>query len=129
MKEICVWKKKQNNILFLLSNCPQVQNCFMTDPLNIIFGRFLYMISMLYIRFQLSIYSKRSFFTLCTVWLWSRDEYVNFWFWVKVHHKVLIIALYILTILDIFCSHSYTMFLETRPFPWPLKSKTLTFDP
>ena len=39
------------------------------------------MIIRLYVHVQLSRYSTRA----SIWWLWSLDEYVNFWFWAKVH--------------------------------------------
>jgi len=56
----------------------------MTDPLNIILDDFGMWILGYRIEFS-CLYVPQGHYLISTLWLWCTDEYVNFWFWVKVY--------------------------------------------
>ena len=57
---------------------------FMTHPLNITFDNFAKYLLGYMIKFS-CLYIPQGHYFISTVWLRSTDEYVHFWFCVKVH--------------------------------------------
>ena len=57
------------------------QTSFKTNPLNIIFDDFSIWLSGYTTEFICLYLPQGHNFISTAVWLWSSDEYVNFWFW------------------------------------------------
>ena len=66
MNELVLSLKENNNtpLVVLLSNCPQVLNQFYDSAVKYYFSRLRYMITRLYDRVKLSIYSTRALFQM-----------------------------------------------------------------
>ena len=81
---ICVrFERKNITLVFLLLNGPKV--LFYNRPVKYYFWQFRYMITRLYdVQFS-CLYIHRGHYFISYLWLWSTDEYVLVWCWVKVH--------------------------------------------
>ena len=81
MKESVVSFEEKTTQLGLLTF--KLLSNFKTNPLNIIFDDFSIWLGY---RTKFScLYLPQAHNFISTVWLWSTDEYVMFWFWAKVH--------------------------------------------
>ena len=65
-------------------DCKYYLKSFKTHPLNIIFDDFGLWLPGYRNEFS-CLYIPQGYSFISILWLWSTDEYVNFWIWMKVH--------------------------------------------
>ena len=77
-------KKTKQHCFSYFHIAPKYYKSIMTNPFNIILDNFGTWLLGYRIEFS-CLYIPQEHYFISTLWLWSIDEYVRFWFWVKVH--------------------------------------------